>query len=78
MSANKTYTAVASNEHNITIYDAVTGSYISSINVTSGQIIGQPIVSANTITVTFTERGNNYMSVYNAKTLSFLRRQTLS
>lgn len=76
--ANKTYTAVASNAHNITIYDAVSGGYVSSINVTSGQIIGQPIVSANTITVTFTERGNNYMSVYDVKSLSFLRRQTLN
>lgn len=76
--ANNTYTAVASNPHNISIYDAVTGGYISSINVTSGQIIGQPIISANTITVTFTEGGFNYMSVYDAQSLSFLRRQSLA
>ena len=51
--ANNIYTAVASNQHNMTIYDAVSGNYIASINVTSGQIIGQPIMSPNTITVTF-------------------------
>lgn len=76
--ATNSYTAVASNQHNITIYDAVTGGYISSINVTSGQIIGQPIMSANTITVTFIEGGFNYMSVYDAHSLNFLRKQTLS
>ena len=53
------------------------GNYISSINVTSGQIIGQPIISANTITVTFTEGGCNYMSVFDAQSLNFIRRQTL-
>lgn len=76
--ATNTYTAVASNQHNISIYDAETGGYISSLNVTSGQIIGQPIVSANTITVTFTEGGANYMSVYDSHTLGFLRRQSLN
>jgi hypothetical protein len=75
--ANNVYTAVAANPHNISIYDAVSGGYISSINVTSGQIIGQPIISANTITVTFTEGGVNYMSVYDAQSLNFVRRQTL-
>lgn len=72
------YTAVASNAHNITIYDAVSGNYVSSINVTSGQIIGQPIMSSKTITVTFSEGGCNYMSVYDAESLNFLRRQTLN
>lgn len=72
------YTAVASNAHNITIYDAVSGNYVSSINVTSGQIIGQPIMSSKTITVTFTEGGCNYMSVYDAESLNFIRRQSLS
>lgn len=76
--ANNTYTAVASNQHNISIYDVETGGYVSSINVTSGQIIGQPIVSANTITVTFSEGGANYMSVYDAHSLSFLRKQSLN
>jgi hypothetical protein len=76
--ANNTYTAIADNQHNITIYDAVSGNYVSSINVTSGQIIGQPIVSANTITVAFTEGGSNYMSVFDAHSLNFIRRQSLN
>lgn len=75
--ANNQYTAVAANSHNISIYDAVSGSYISSINVTSGEIIGQPIMSANTITVTFNEKGANYMAVYDINNLSFLYRQRL-
>jgi hypothetical protein len=76
--ASNTYTAVAANQHNITVYDAVSGNYVSSINVTSGQIIGQPIVSANTITVTFSEGGSNYMSVFDAHTLNSIRRQSLN
>jgi hypothetical protein len=74
----KTYTAVASNAHNITIYDAVSGDYVASINVTSGQIIGQPIISAKTITVTYSEKGSNYMNVYDSKTFSFIRKQSLT
>ena len=73
----KQYTAVASNAHNITIYDVTTGNYVASINVTSGQIIGQPIMSANTITVAFSEGGNNYMSVYDAHTFNFIQKQSL-
>jgi hypothetical protein len=76
--ASNTYTAVAANQHNITVYDASSGNYVSSINVTSGQIIGQPIVSANTITVTFTEGGCNYRSVFDAHSLNFLRKMTLN
>lgn len=72
------YTVVASNAHNITIYDAVSGNYISSINVTSGQIIGQPIMSPKTITVTFTEGGCNYMSVFDAQSFNFIRKQSLN
>jgi len=76
--ASNTYTAVASNQHNISIYDAVSGSYIASINVTSGQIIGQPIIAGDKINVTFTEKGSTYLSVYDAKSFSFIRKQSLS
>lgn len=76
--ANKQYTAVAANQHSISIYDVTSGNFYSSLFITSGQIIGQPIVSAKTITVTFTEGGTNYMSVYDAQSLNFIRRQSLS
>jgi hypothetical protein len=71
------YTAIASNEHAISIYDAESGAYYSSIFITSGKIIGQPIVSSKTITVTYTEGGNNYMAVYDAQSLGFIRTQSL-
>lgn len=76
--AKTTYTAAAANEHSISIYDVETGSFERSIFVTSGQIIGQPIVSANTITVTYTEGGNNWMSVFDSSTFSLKRKQALS
>ena len=72
------YTAVAADDHRINIYDARTGSFISCINVTSGCIIGSPMVSSDTISVVFEERGHRYMNVYDGRTLSFLRRQSLS
>ena len=76
--ANNQYTAVAANQHSISVYDVSTGNYYSSIFVTSGQIIGQPIVSAKTITVTFNEGGSNYMAVYDSQSLNFIRRQSLT
>lgn len=76
--ANKTYTAVANNNNSISIYEVDSGNYVTSIFITSGQIIGQPIVSANTITVTYTESGANYMSVFDSKSLNFVRKQSLS
>lgn len=75
--ANKIYTAVANNNNSISIYEVDGGNYVTSIFVTTGQIIGQPIVSANTITVTFTEGGSNYMAVYDGQRFNFIRKQTL-
>ncbi len=71
------YTAVANNRNSITLYNAETGAYVKTIFVTSGEIIGQPIVSAKTIIVTYTERGSNYMNVYDAQRHSLLRIQAL-
>lgn len=71
------FTAVANNKNSITLYDVESGKYDKTIFVTTGEIIGQPIVSAKTITVTFTEGGCNYMNVYDAQNHKFIRRQTL-
>jgi hypothetical protein len=76
--AKSMYTAVAGNEHSISIYDVQTGSFERSIFVTSGKIIGQPLVSASTITVTYNEGGNNWMSVFDADSFSLIRKQELS
>lgn len=75
--ANKTYTAVASTKHNIGIYDAETGNYVKSLFVTTGEIIGQPIISAKTITVAYTEGGNNWMAVFDVNTHNLIRKQSL-
>lgn len=72
------YTAVAANEHSISIYDVESGAFERSIFVTSGQIIGQPIVSANTITVTYNEGGDNWMSVFDSSSFSLIRKQPLA
>lgn len=69
-------TAVANSKNSISLYDE-TGGYRGTIFVTSGEIIGQPIVSAKTITVTYTEGGNNYMNVYDAERHSLIRIQAL-
>lgn len=71
------YTAVANSKNSISLYDVESGGYRGTIFVTSGEIIGQPIVSAKTITVTYTEGGNNYMNVYDAERHNLIRIQAL-
>ena len=75
--SNKTYTAVASTKHNIAIYDAESGNFVKSIFITTGEIIGQPIISAKTITVTYSERGSNWMSVFDGQSHNLIRKQSL-
>ena len=76
--AKTTYTAVVATDHNISIYDAESGNYKCSLFVTTGKIIGQPLVSANTITVTYNEKGDNFIGVFDAQTLNFKYSQRLS
>lgn len=69
--------AVAKDGHSIQILDVTSGALKTVIYVTPGQIAGQPLSSPNSITVTYTENGVNYMNVYNRKTLSLMKKQTL-
>lgn len=71
------YTAVANNKNSISLYDVENGGYRGTIFVTTGEIIGQPIVSPKTITVTYTEGGNNYMNVYDSERRNLIRVQAL-
>lgn len=75
--AKKTYTAAANNQNSISIYDVEMGSYVTSIFVTSGQIIGQPVVSADKICVTFTEQGSTYIKIFDGQTFAYLTQTTV-
>lgn len=68
------YTALAKDPHSITIIDAADGSYYGTLYVTSGQIIGQPLVSPQTIVVSYQEAGHTYMNTYATETRAFVQR----
>lgn len=67
----KNFTVVVHDPHSVSLYDAETGSYEGVIYVTSGAIIGTPIITPKTVTVTHTESGSTYMSVYDLPSRGF-------
>lgn len=69
-----TYTAVAKDAHSITILDAVDGSFYGTLYITSGTIVGQPMVSPQTIVVSYQEGGHTYMNTYVTDTRAFVQR----
>lgn len=76
--AQEVLTAVAKDTHSITIIDTVSGGYKATIYVTSGTIVGQPVVSANTILVTYQEGGNTFSNTYSTESLAFMQRLQLT
>lgn len=60
----KVFTASIHSPHSVALYDAQTGSYEGVIYITSGSIIGMPIVTPTSLSVQFTENGYNYMTVF--------------
>lgn len=71
---DKSYTAVAADQHSISIYEVGTGRYDGFIFVTSGEITGSPIITGNNVTIAFNEGGTNYMSTYTLPGRQFVRR----
>lgn len=67
----KNFTVVVHDPHSVSLYDAETGSYEGVIYVTSGAIIGTPIISSKTVSITYTENGATFMSVFNLPSKSF-------
>lgn len=72
--SKKVLTAVVADPHVLSIYDAQTGEYDGIIYVTSGSIIGQPIVTADKLTVTYSENGFTYMNLYKLPSKEFDRK----
>lgn len=70
----KTIIATVSDPHSLALYDSETGSYEGIIYVTSGTIMGQPIISSKAINVSFQENGRLYMSTYELPSRSFVRK----
>lgn len=70
----KVFTATIKDPHSVALYDAQTGNYEGIIYITSGSIIGMPIVTPKSLSVQFTENGLNYMSFYDLPSRSFNRK----
>lgn len=60
----KVFAASIKDSHSVALYDAQTGTYEGVIYITSGSIIGMPIVTPTSLSVQFTENGFNYMVIY--------------
>lgn len=71
MATTPNITAVVKDKHSVALYNVADGSFRGTLFVTSGEIIGQPLQSAETLTVTYTEGGSNYMSTYKLPGLQF-------
>ena len=75
--AEANITAVVHDPHSLSLYDVKTGSYLGVIYVTSGTIMGQPLISSKTINVSFQENGRLYMSTYELPSRNFVRKITI-
>ena len=67
----KVFSATIHSPHSVALYDAQTGMYEGVIYITSGTIIGMPIVTPKSLSVQFTENGYNYMVVYDLPSKMF-------
>jgi hypothetical protein len=67
----KNFTVAVHDPHSICLYDAETGGYEGIIYVTSGSIIGTPIINPKSVSVTYTENGSTYMSIFDLPSKGF-------
>jgi hypothetical protein len=72
--ANQNINVVVHDPHSISLYDVDSGQYLGIIYVTSGSIVGSPIISQKTVSVTSSEGGVMYMSTYDMTTRAFVRK----
>lgn len=72
--SNKNITVVVKDPHSISLFDAESGQYLGVIYVTSGSIVGSPIISQKIVTVTSQENGRMYMSTFDLTTRSFVKK----
>ena len=72
--ANQNINVVVHDPHSIALYDVNSGQYLGIIYVTSGSIVGSPIISQKTVSVTSNESGVMYMTTYDMSTRSFVRK----
>jgi hypothetical protein len=70
----KVFIVAVRDPHSICLYDASTGSYEGIIYVTSGSIVGTPIISPKNVTVTYTENGSTYMSIFELPSKRFSKK----
>lgn len=63
MSQSDVVTVVAKDAHYVVLYNEK-GNFIRSVYVTSGEIIGQPVISGNRCTVVAEENGCRIIIVY--------------
>lgn len=71
MPTTNNLTAIVKDPHSISLYTVADGMYKGTLYITNGNIIGQPITSADSVVVTYNEGGFNYMNTYKLPSLQF-------
>ena len=72
--ANQNINVVVHDPHSISLYDVNSGQYLGIKYVTTGAIVGSPIISQKTVSVTSNESGVMYMTTYDMTTRAFVRK----
>ena len=70
----KVLTTAIHDPHSVALYDTQTGVYEGIIYVTSGTIVGMPIVTPTTLTVQCLESGLMYMAIYELPSRVFVKK----
>ena len=68
---------IVKNNHSVCVLDARTGNYIGEHRITSGEIVGSPQQSGNTVTITCRESGMTWVKVYTLPQMGYVRHHTV-
>ena len=76
--ADKNYTVVANDQHSVSVYEVPSGEFRGTVFITDGQILGQPIISGDTVTINIFENGKNWICVHSLPGMGFQKKIPVS
>lgn len=71
MAQKEPLSVVMKDKHSVNLYNAIGGRYIRNVFVTTGEIIGQPVISGDYCTVTCIEGGRTVVITYTLPQFKF-------
>lgn len=74
---NTNVTVVVKDAHSVVVMDSPSGNFRGMYFVTSGEIVGSPQQSGNTVTITCRESGMTWVKVYTLPQMGLVRQNTV-